>query len=344
MEKQRIAILVPNFVESDGGARVAKLQAEELSAEGKYVAVFAFAADMRPRGADLFILGMPKSLLWQRIYRLAFPLDVFKTIKWVRRLKNFDEVIVHLYPLTWLGLLAKKFYQIKYTFWYHGIMDPHFFPYFHERIYIRSQILLTKLTVVNVDRAVAVSKYIQKELKEYTGLDSEVVYNKVDDKKFHPGIDDGEIRKQYHLEDSPMILFVGALRPVKGVLLLIQAFNLLKNEVPNAKLIIVGKPDYPYYFNQLKSMSDDSVIFADFVSHDYLPFYYAACDTYATCSMWESYNLPLVEAQLCGKPVVAFDIGPHREVINNNGILVEEGDVEKFSAACVKKLRRPRAR
>lgn len=170
MGKQRIAILVPNFAEADGGARVARLQAEELSAEGKYVAVFALAADMKPRGADLFILKMPKRLLWQRIYRLVFPLDIFKTIKWVRRLKNFDEVIVHLYPLTWLGLLAKKFYRIKYTFWYHGIMDPHFFPYFHERIYIRSQILLTKLTVVNVDRAVAVSKYIQKELKEYIGL------------------------------------------------------------------------------------------------------------------------------------------------------------------------------
>jgi len=114
MGKQRIAILVPNFAEADGGARVAKLQAEELSTEGKYVAVFAFAADMKPSGADLFILKMPNRLLWQRIYRLVFPLDVFKTIKWVRRLKNFDEVIVHLYPLTWLGLLAKKFYRIKY--------------------------------------------------------------------------------------------------------------------------------------------------------------------------------------------------------------------------------------
>jgi len=58
--------------------------------------------------------------------------------------------------------------------------------------------------------------------------------------------------------------------------------------------------------------------------------------------MWESYNLPIMEAQLCGKPVVAFEIGPHREVISNNGILVEEGNIEKFSAACVKKLKQAR--
>ena len=89
-------------------------------------------------------------------------------------------------------------------------------------------------------------------------------------------------------------------------------------------------------------MSDNSVIFVDFISNDSLPFYYAACDAYATCSMWESYNIPLVEAQLCGKPVIAFDIGPHREVINSKGILVKEGDVAKFSAACVEKLRQTR--
>ncbi len=343
MEKQqRIAILVPNFIEADGGARVAKSQAEELVAQGKYVAVFSFAADMKPAGADLFVLGMPKSLFWQRIYRLAFPLDILKIIKWFPKLKGFDEVIVHLYPLTWLGFLVKNFYRVKYTFWYHGIMDPRFFPHFHERLYIRSQIFLTKLTVANADKAIAVSQYIQGELKKYTGLDSEVVYNKVDGKKFYPGIGGGKVRKKYQLGDSPMLLFVGALRPVKGVHLLIQAFNLLKSKVPETKIIIVGKPDYPYYFHELKSMSDDSVIFVDFVSHDYLPFYYAACDAYATCSMWESYNIPLVEAQLCGKPVVAFDIGPHREVINNKGVLVEEGNVAKFSAACVEKLKQAR--
>jgi len=339
MEKQKIAILVPNFIEADGGARVAKSQAEELVLQGNYVAVFAFAADMKPAGADLFILGMPRSLFWQRIYRLAFPLDIIKTMKWLSRLKGFDEVIVHLYPLTWLGFLVRMLYRVKYTFWYHGIMDPRFFPHLHERIYIKSQIFLTKLTVANADRAVAVSKYIQEELKKYTGLDSEVVYNKVDRGKFHPGIDGGKVRKKYHLEGSPVLLFVGALRPVKGVHFLIQAFNLLKKELLNAKLIIVGKPDYGYYFHQLKGMSDDSVIFIDFVPHDYLPFYYAACDLYVTCSMWESYNIPLVEAQLCGKSAVAFDIGPHREVISKKGVLVEAGNIEKFGTACVEKLK-----
>ena len=53
-------------------------------------------------------------------------------------------------------------------------------------------------------------------------------------------------------------------------------------------------------------------------------------------------DIPLAEAQACGKPVVAFDIGPHPEVIDENGALIETGNIEKFAQACIKKLRRVR--
>lgn len=334
--------MVPNFVEFDGAGRVVEVQSDELVREGHQVTVFTFAADMHPEGVQVLTMGMPKSLFWERMYRLLFPLDLPKTLKWLPKLKEFDEVIVHLYPLTWLGYLARKRYKVKYIFWYHGIMPPKLFPHLYERIYMRLQIFLTRLTVGNADRAVAVSKYGQQELKRYTGLDSEVVYNKVDLTKFHPGLDGAKVREQYNLGDEPVILFVGALRPVKGVHLLIQAFNLLKEKMPNAKLVLVGRPDYSYYFEELKKISDSSVTFAGFISHEFLPSYYAACDVYATSSLWESFNIPVIEAQACGKPVVAFDMGPHPEVINENGILVEIGNIEKFAQACVEKLKQVR--
>ena len=86
-------------------------------------------------------------------------------------------------------------------------------------------------------------------------------------------------------------------------------------------------------------MSDDSVIFTGFAPAEELPLYYAMCDIFATCSLWETFNRPLAEAQACGKPVIAFNIGPHPEVIDENGMLVETGNVEKFAEACVTKLR-----
>ncbi|MCK4403348.1 MAG: glycosyltransferase family 4 protein [Dehalococcoidia bacterium] len=325
---------------------MAEIQAEELAKDGNQVAIFAFGADIKPKRADLFIMGMPKNLFWQRIYRLIFPLDIIKVCKWLPRLKNFDLIIAHLYPLTWLAYLAKKLYKVKYTFWYHGIVDPQFFPHLYERIYLRLQIFFTRLTVQNADRAVAVSKFSQQELKKYTGLDSEVIYNKVDLDKFHPGIDGSRIRQKHSLADDPVILFVGRISPHKGVHQLIQAFNSVKEKITNAKLIIVGRPEYTYYFNALKRMSDDSVVFTGPVSHDFLPLYYAACDVYASCSRWETYNLPLVEAQACRKPVVAFNVGPHPEVVTDGetGFLVPFKDADALAEAIIKLLKNDKLR
>jgi len=339
----RTAILFPNFVDSEGSASwVGKYQTGEMAGNGNYVAVFALAANIKPENADLFIIDMPGNLFWQRIYRLVFPLDIFKTIRWLRKLKSFDLIITHQYPLTWLAYLARKFYRVKYTCWYHGIAPPRFSPHLHERIYTRIQIFLTRLTVKNADRAISVSDYCRQEFKEYTGLDSEVIYNRLDLDKFYPEVDGTEIRRKYDLGTNPVILFVGALRPVKGVHLLVQAFKLVKEKIPDARLIIVGRPTYPYYFEEIRRLSDSSVTFVDFVPHASLPPYYTMCDLYASCTLWESFNNPIVEAQACGKSVVVFDIGPHPEVVDSNGILVEAENVEEFARACIKKLREVR--
>ena len=338
----RVAILIPNFVEFDGGAQNARIQAEVLAKEGHQVAIFTLAADIQLQNGEVFIMGMPSSLFWERIYRLVFPLDIAKTIKWLPKLKGFDWVIAYYYPLTWLAYLAKKLYKTKYTFRYSGIMNPKLLSHLYERMYVGIQIFFTRLTVRNADHAIAVSKFAQEELKKYTGLESEVIHDLVDRERFHPGIDGSKIREELGLGNVPVILSVSAIRPVKGFHLLIQAFNLVKQKIPEARLIIIGKHTFDYYSKQVKGLSDDSVLFIDYVPNKELSHYYAACDLYATCSLWESFNRPLAEAQACGKPAIAFDMGPHPEVIDENGILIETGNVEEFAQACIKKLEQTR--
>lgn len=55
-----------------------------------------------------------------------------------------------------------------------------------------------------------------------------------------------------------------------------------------------------------------------------------------TASSDEGFNLPAVEAQACGKPVVAFDVGVHKELFKEfikKGVLVQEGDIDGFTSA-----------
>jgi 1,2-diacylglycerol 3-alpha-glucosyltransferase len=103
-------------------------------------------------------------------------------------------------------------------------------------------------------------------------------------------------------------------------------------------LLIVGQSSFVSYKKRLEKISDSSVIFAGFVPDGELPEYYAASTVYATASLWEGYDMPLAEAQACGKRVVAFDVGSHREVIDQNGILVTRNDIHAFSQALIKQI------
>jgi len=152
-----------------------------------------------------------------------------------------------------------------------------------------------------------------------------------------------KIRKELEINNEQIILFVGRIHPTKNIHTLIRVFETVKKEIKDLKLIIVGKVLFPQYFHELMELRaalkiTDSVIFTGYVGDEKLPYFYAACDVYATCSESEGFNLPLMEAQNTGKTVVAFDIPAHREVIRK-GSLVEKGDLGKFAATLIKVLR-----
>jgi glycosyltransferase involved in cell wall biosynthesis len=338
---KKIALLVPNFAAYSGDARVVELQARDLRDLKKEVNIITFHQEI-DLNLPVIEIGMPKSLFWQRIYRLIFPVDLIKINHIVKDLKEYDLIISHLYPMNWLAHLAKKRYDIKYIYWYHGVPEPALYPKLYERIYLKLFIYLTGLTAKNADRIFSVSQYARCELHDYTNLNSGVVYNKVNLSRFSNDIDGSPIRSKYSIDNSPVILNVGRVCPQKGAHLLIQAFDIVRKEIPDAKLIIVGKHSYAYYTDRIKNMCDESVVFADYVSDSDLPLYYASCDVYATCSLWETFNIPIAEAQACGKSVVAFDIGPHSEIVNSNGVLVERENIEKFAEACVMKIKQVR--
>jgi glycosyltransferase involved in cell wall biosynthesis len=61
--------------------------------------------------------------------------------------------------------------------------------------------------------------------------------------------------------------------------------------------------------------------------------YFGSCDLYCSASKWEGFNIPLVAAQANRKPVIAFNVGAHPEVVINGktGYLVKTHDEFKES-------------
>lgn len=334
----KIAILTPTFSHYSGIDRVVKQQARDYSKQGK-VTVFALEADLRPKGFGLEIIGMPKGLFLQRLYRLLFFLDFIKINKTAGKLKDYDIVVSHQYPMNLIAYSAKKKYNVKYIYHNHGIGYSRLFGNIFERIYMRLFAFFNRLSLKNADSIVSISKFMQSELKREAGLESKVVYNKIDKKRFRKNLDGSRIRKKLGIKkNEKLLLFVGRLSPHKNIHALLEIFEIISKKLPSTKLLIVGKPTFSGYYKMLKKTANKNVIFKEFADDKELPYYYAASDLYVTASLWEGFNLPAAEAQACGKRVVAFDVCSHPEIVKN-GILVKKDNLEEFANAAIKLLK-----
>ena len=331
----KIAILTPTFYHYSGIDRVAESQASEYARNGHEVTVFTFEATIKPKKYGLEVLGMPKNLFLQRLYRLLFFVDREKMKKTAGKLKDYDMVISHFYPMNWIASYAKKKFKVKYVYYNHGIGYSYLFSNPFERLYMDIFSFLNRLSLRNIDSAISVSKFMQRELKKDTGFDSKIIYNRIDKKNFRKNINGNKIRKKLGIsKQAKLLLFVGRLSPHKNVHTLLKIFDIVDKKISNIKLLIVGTPTFSGYYKSLRKLANENVIFKVGVDDKELPIYYAACNLYVTASLWEGFDLPAAEVQACGKKVVAFDVCSHPEIVKN-GILVNKDDIKGFVDAII---------
>ncbi len=76
-------------------------------------------------------------------------------------------------------------------------------------------------------------------------------------------------------------------------------------------------------------------VFLGNIKENALPDIYSNADVFVLPSIQEGQGIVLLEAQACGKPVVAFDIGGINEAVCNGetGLLVKRGDIDALADA-----------
>ena len=139
------------------------------------------------------------------------------------------------------------------------------------------------------------------------------------------------------------VLFAGALIPLKGVHVVIDAFGELSASAPKARLVLAGRAttsDGDEYTAALRAQVarlglDDRVRFAGEVSTDTLATLMASARVLVLPSLSEGLGRVLVEAMLCGTPVIASRVCGTAEIIHAEGAgyLVEPGDVAGLAGA-----------
>ena len=133
------------------------------------------------------------------------------------------------------------------------------------------------------------------------------------------------VLRSFGLEPEKYILFVGMLKPDKGVHLLIEAYKGLETTMP---LVIVGDgPDEPQYVRCLKEMASKNVRFLGFVYGQAARQLFANCYVYVQPSVMEGNSPALMSAMACGRCVAVNGIDQNIETIGDAGVAFAPNDV-----------------
>ncbi len=131
------------------------------------------------------------------------------------------------------------------------------------------------------------------------------------------------------------VLFVGVLRPYKGVDVLLRAMARVK-----ARLIVVGRGPNRLELSGLAARLGISnrVSFLGEVSDSERRILLHSCDVFVLPSIdaREAFGIAQLEAMACGRPVIASDLPTGVRFVNKNqmtGLLVPPGDSDALAAA-----------
>ncbi len=115
----------------------------------------------------------------------------------------------------------------------------------------------------------------------------------------------------------PYFLYVGTLQPRKNIAFLIKTFTQFKSDHPEYQLRIAGKKGWLYdkIFKVVASNKlEKDVIFEGYVSEERKSQLYRNASCFVMPSLYEGFNIPLLEALSHGCPVVAADSSSLPEV------------------------------
>jgi glycosyltransferase involved in cell wall biosynthesis len=293
----RVAIVHHWFVSLGGGERVAEVLAQMYPSAD----IFALVADPEQIPASI----RHRSLRTSSINRLPFAGRIYRHLlplypRAVERLdlREYDLVLTSDSGPMKGVVVSPSAIHICYC---HSPMRYLWDQYHHYRRsmgplaravfglsadYVRSW---DRRAAQYVTRFVANSRYVASRIREYYGRDSVVI---------HPPVDTAA----GYLTSRPgkAYLTVGRLVPYKRVDILVEACNLLGREL---RIIGTGPEE-----SRLRAQAGKTITFLGNVDEAALWHEYANCRAFLF-SAEEDFGMALVEAQSCGRPVIAFGKG-----------------------------------
>lgn len=197
------------------------------------------------------------------------------------------------------------------------------------------------------DCVIAIANHSYATLKDIYGIPEEkltLIPNGIkDDYKERSRVECEALRRKYGFgKQEQLIIFAGRLDQVKGVFELIEAFKLLRKEMPDVKLVIAGSGNI---LGCLKNANPDwtHIMLTGFISKEQLYELYAIAQVGIVPSIHEEFGYVAVEMMMNKLPVVVNSTTGLKEIVENGkyGYTFDFGkdkDIQKLKKSLIQIL------
>jgi len=234
-----------------------------------------------------------------------------------------DIIHAHVYSAGVLAILLGKRYKIPV------VISEHWSG-FIRRTLKKIHILKARFAMNKANIILPVSNHLQDAIKSY-GIKNKfkVIPNPINTTTFRPP-------SRPKVDGKKNILFVGAIVPIKGIVVLLRALAQLKEKRQDFVLDIVGDgPNRKEYEDLSKESGLEHLVkFYGFKTKEEVADFMKNCDFLVQPSLYETFGITYCEAMACGKPVVASQLPSLQEKITEDrGVLVPPKDADALADA-----------
>ncbi|HMO95897.1 MAG TPA: glycosyltransferase family 4 protein [Tepidiformaceae bacterium] len=308
--------------------------AEYFREWGHDVTIFAPASRRAEAAEEIVVMGKPRPMrVSGSVARITFAWKSAE-VKRVLERNHFDVVHLHEPLMPLLPYHFLRYSKAVNVGTFHAAKDRgnRFYGYTTR---------LTKRWFRKIEGKIAVSPAAGKLVSRYFAGYYNIIPNGIDYEHFAR---EAEPFPEF-IDGSANILFVGRPEKRKGLRYLLRAYLRVREQVPNARLIVVGAGDFIRYERIMAPFPD--VVFRPNAPYEDLPRYHRSSTVFCCPNTGnESQGYVLLEALASGDAVVASNIEGFAGVMTHEkeGLLVRPKDPDALAQAIVRLIRNPRER
>lgn len=220
-------------------------------------------------------------------------------------------------PLAWRGPMVVNIHDLI-----HLRFPPSRAAYLYAKTVLKAVCRRARIVLT-------ISEHTKKDLVEVLGADERKIRMTI------PGVDPEFFETAPRAErQEPYLLYVGNVRPVKNVAVLLEAFREARRRAPDMALVVAGKDFMPETTRAYRN--EPGLRFLGELPHGRLRGLYAGARMFVFPSLYEGFGLPPLEAMAAGVPVVCSKATSLPEVTGDAAVLFDPRNASELTSILVR--------